>query len=41
VGDCRQVAKAKKVYAANRARGFSPYATDQSAGQQHICFWPF
>jgi cysteinyl-tRNA synthetase len=41
VGDCRQVAKAKKVYAANRARGFSPYATDKSAGQQHICFWPF
>ncbi len=41
VGNCRNVAKAKKVYAANRARGFSPYASDTSAGQQRICFWKF
>jgi hypothetical protein len=29
------------VYAATRAHGFSPYASDASAGQQRICFWGF
>jgi cysteinyl-tRNA synthetase, unknown class len=41
VGDCTKVAKAKRVYALNRAQGFSPYATDASSGQQKICFWGF
>jgi cysteinyl-tRNA synthetase len=41
VGDCTKSAKAKRVYAASRARGFSPYATDASAGQQRICYWNF
>jgi cysteinyl-tRNA synthetase len=41
VGDCTQIAKAKNAYAANRAHGFSPYASDASAGQQKICFWGF
>jgi hypothetical protein len=29
------------VYTKSRAHGFSPYATDQSAGQMIICYWPF
>ena len=41
VGDCSKTAKAKRVYASNRAHGFSPYASDASAGQQRICYWDF
>jgi cysteinyl-tRNA synthetase len=41
VGDCTKIVKAKKVYAASRAHGFSPYASDASAGQQRICYWGF
>jgi cysteinyl-tRNA synthetase len=41
VGSCRASARAKKVYAENMARGFAPYASDASAGQQKICYWPF
>jgi cysteinyl-tRNA synthetase len=41
VGSCKAVARARKVYAQSRQQGFSPYATDASAGQQRICFWGF
>ena len=41
VGGCDAVAAAQRVYAASRAQGFSPYATDASAGQQGVCYWPF
>lgn len=41
VGSCNEVAEARRVYAESRARGFSPYATDASAGQQVVCYWPF
>ena len=40
VGSCERQ-KAKATYAENRSHGFSPYASDASAGQQRICFWPF
>ena len=41
VGTCSNVALAQDVYARSRARGFRPYATDASAGQQTICWWNF
>ncbi len=41
VGSCANSDAARKVYAASRAEGFSPYATDASAGQQGVCYWPF
>jgi cysteinyl-tRNA synthetase, unknown class len=41
VGSCTSTAAAMTVYTASRAHGFSPYATDQSAGQMVICYWPF
>jgi cysteinyl-tRNA synthetase len=41
VGDCSNVQAAQDVYLRSRAQGFSPYATDASAGQKVICFWPF
>jgi cysteinyl-tRNA synthetase, unknown class len=41
VGSCKEVAKAKKAYALSRRHGFSPYASDASAGQQRICYWGF
>ena len=39
VGSCTAAAKARRAYALNRKHGFSPYASDASAGQQRICFW--
>jgi cysteinyl-tRNA synthetase, unknown class len=41
VGTCRNLKKARAIYSENRRHGFSPYATDASAGQQKICYWPF
>ena len=41
VGTCRNLQKARAIYAENRRNGFSPYAADASAGQQQICWWPF
>ena len=41
VGSCANTDAARKVYAASRAQGFSPYVTDASAGQQGVCYWPF
>lgn len=41
VGSCSNTAAAQTAFAASRARGFSPYATDSSAGQQGVCYWPF
>ena len=32
---------AKSAYDKSRANGFSPYATDASASQKTVCFWPF
>ncbi len=41
VGSCAALKKAHAAYQENRRHGFSPYATDASAGQKKICFWPF
>lgn len=40
VGSCSNVAKAKQVFAKARARGFSPWASDESAKQKVVCRWP-
>lgn len=39
VGNCSRKAQASSVYSKSRADGFSPYATDASAGQQLVCYW--
>ena len=41
VGGCGQIARARRVYARSRGRGFSPYATMSSANQDSVCYWPF
>jgi cysteinyl-tRNA synthetase len=41
VGNCTASAKAQSAYDKSRAKGFSPYATDESAGQKVVCYWPF
>ena len=41
VGDCNNMNDAKAAYMKSRADGFTPYATDASAGQRIVCFWPF
>ncbi len=41
VGDCNNSSAAKPVYDKSRAKGFSPYVTDESGGQQVICYWGF
>jgi cysteinyl-tRNA synthetase len=41
VGSCSNTTDAKKAYDISRAAGFSPYATDASAGQAVVCYWPF
>ncbi|HLL54522.1 MAG TPA: endo alpha-1,4 polygalactosaminidase [Myxococcaceae bacterium] len=41
VGSCSNTEAARTAYQRSRAHGFSPYATDASAGQQVICYWPF
>lgn len=41
VGDCENEAAARSVYERSRAAGFSPYVSDESGGQQVVCFWPF
>lgn len=41
VGDCTKTTAAKSAYDKSRAHGFSPYATDASAGQKVVCYWGF
>ncbi|GAC1354178.1 MAG: hypothetical protein NVSMB47_07390 [Polyangiales bacterium] len=41
VGDCSATSAAKAVFDRSRGNGFSPYATDASAGQKVVCYWPF
>lgn len=41
VGSCSNTADAQTAYQISRAAGFSPYATDKSAGQNVVCYWPF
>ena len=41
VGSCANTDAARAAYTASRRQGFSPYATDASAEQQSVCFWPF
>ncbi|MBC8146292.1 MAG: endo alpha-1,4 polygalactosaminidase [bacterium] len=41
VGSCGNTVDARAAYTASRAQRFSPYATDSSAGQQVVCYWPF
>ncbi len=39
VGGCGEAAKARRVYARSRAKGFVPYASDSSAKQGVVCYW--
>ena len=39
VGSCGNKVAAHAAFARARARGFSPYATDQSAAQKTVCYW--
>lgn len=41
VGGCANDSRAQAVYARARGRGFSPYVSDDSAGQRVVCFWGF
>ena len=41
VGDCTQTAKAQAIYKLSRAKGFVPYASDKSSGQNVVCYWGF
>ncbi|HZS35989.1 MAG TPA: endo alpha-1,4 polygalactosaminidase [Polyangia bacterium] len=41
VGSCTATSSAQGAYDQSRDAGFSPYATDQSAGQRVVCYWPF
>ena len=41
VGTCDAVTEARAAYEASRGLGFSPYATEASAGQRVACYWPF
>ena len=41
VGSCKNKRDAASAYARSRAHGFSPYASDESAGQKVVCFWDF
>jgi cysteinyl-tRNA synthetase len=39
VGSCSNASGAMSVYQKSRAHGFSPYASDASAGQRVVCYW--
>jgi cysteinyl-tRNA synthetase len=39
VGSCGNTSGAMSVYQKSRAHGFSPYASDDSAGQRVVCYW--
>ncbi|MBC7804725.1 MAG: endo alpha-1,4 polygalactosaminidase [Akkermansiaceae bacterium] len=41
VGSASDTKRARTVYAKSRAQGFSPYASDASAGQQKVFYWGF
>jgi hypothetical protein len=36
---CTNTSGAMTVYQKSRAHGFSPYASDASAGQRVVCYW--
>lgn len=40
VGSCANREAAARAFSASRADGFSPYASDASAGQKQACLWP-
>jgi len=40
VGSCENHRAARAAAARARARGFAPYASDESGGQKVVCFWP-
>ena len=39
VGSCRNTNAARTTATRAKARGFSPYASDESSGQRTVCFW--
>lgn len=39
VGGCDAAAKARRVFARSRDKGFVPYASDSSAKQGVVCYW--
>jgi len=41
VNDCANTTDAQRVYLKAQQYGFSPYASDASAGQNTVCYWPF
>jgi cysteinyl-tRNA synthetase len=41
VGSCRNAVQARAAFAQAHQHGFSPYASDESAGQRVVCFWAF
>lgn len=41
VGSASNTSGARAVYEKSRAQGFSPYASDESARQQQVFYWPF
>jgi cysteinyl-tRNA synthetase len=41
VNDCTNISDAQQVYVQANQYGFSPYASDASASQNVICYWPF
>jgi cysteinyl-tRNA synthetase len=41
VGSCSNTTDAMSAYTTSRNHGLDPYATDASAGQRVVCYWPF
>jgi cysteinyl-tRNA synthetase len=41
VNNCANASDAQQVYFRAHQHGFAPYASDASAGQNTICYWPF
>jgi len=41
VGNCANERAAREVFGKSQRRGFSPYVSDESAGQTVVCFWGF
>jgi cysteinyl-tRNA synthetase len=39
VGRCGAAAKAPRVFARSRGKGFAPHASDSSAEQNVVCYW--
>jgi cysteinyl-tRNA synthetase len=38
-GNCANASVAHAALAKSRARGFSPYVSDESGGQKVVCYW--